>query len=317
MLTYRKFKNTDPPLITDLWRSRAGQPGLLHPVSCDLLEQLLFAKLYFDYSGFILAFQDDFPVGFAHAGFGPNDQRNAVSFDLGVTSIIVTRPGCNDESEVAAGLLQECEKYLRSKGAQVLYGGGIQPLNPFYLGLYGGSELPGVLDSDTLAQNVFLSHSYKEIDRTVITQIDLTTFEAVIDRAQMQIRRQSVVEETIDYPTRSWWEACTLGPFDLTRFEMVLRNSSTPVATALFRSMEPVGTSNPGRRAGLIEFYVDPAYRRRGYAVFLLCDVFRQFQRQGITTVEAQTMESNTPAIQLYQKLGFKTIGNGRVYRKE
>ena len=33
MPTYRTFRNSDPPVLTDLWRSRAGQPGLLQPVS--------------------------------------------------------------------------------------------------------------------------------------------------------------------------------------------------------------------------------------------------------------------------------------------
>jgi len=32
--------------------------------------------------------------------------------------------------------------------------------------------------------------------------------------------------------------------------------------------------------------------------------------------VEVQTMESNIPAINLYQKLGFKPIGEGCVFRK-
>jgi GNAT superfamily N-acetyltransferase len=287
----------------------------MDPVSPDLLEQLVFAKPYFDYAGLILAFQDGSPVSFAHAGFGPNEQLSAVSFDLGVTSIVIVRPDCA-EGEVAAGLLEQCEQYLRARGAKVLYGGGIQPLNPFYLGLYGGSELPGVLESDLATRNLFQSHDYQEIERTKIGQVDLSRFEAVIDRSQMQIRRQMVVEETIDFPTRNWWEACTLGEFDLTRFEMVPRGGGPAVARAIFRSMEPAGTNSSGRRSGLIEFHVDPAYRRRGYAVFLLSEVFRQFTRQGITTVEAQTMESNTPAINLYQKLGFKPIGEGRVYRK-
>lgn len=315
MLTYRSFRNADPPILTALWRSRAGQSGLMDPVSPDLLEQLVFAKPYFDYAGLILAFQDGSPVSFAHAGFGPNEQLSAVSFDLGVTSIVIVRPDCA-EGEVAAGLLEQCEQYLRARGAKVLYGGGIQPLNPFYLGLYGGSELPGVLESDLATRNLFQSHDYQEIERTKIGQVDLSRFEAVIDRSQMQIRRQMVVEETIDFPTRNWWEACTLGEFDLTRFEMVPRGGGPAVARAIFRSMEPAGTNSSGRRSGLIEFHVDPAYRRRGYAVFLLSEVFRQFTRQGITTVEAQTMESNTPAINLYQKLGFKPIGEGRVYRK-
>jgi ribosomal protein S18 acetylase RimI-like enzyme len=316
MLTYRTFRNTDPPIVTALWRSRAEQPGLFQPVSPDLFEQLVFSRLYFEYSGLIIASEDGTPVGFAHAGFGPDEQFSALSFDLGVTSIFVVRPDCN-ESEVAAGLLEQCEKYLRNRQAKVFYGGGIYPLNPFYLGLYGGSELPGVLDTDVVARGAFESHGYKEIERTKIAQIDLDRFEAVIDRQQMQIRRQMVVEETMDCPTQTWWEACTIGEFDLTRFEMVPRGGGPPVASALFRGMEPSGSNTAGRQSGLVEFHVDPPYRRRGYAVFLLSEVFRQFLRQGIVTVEAQTMESNVPAVNLYKKLGFKPTGEGRVYRKD
>jgi len=151
MLTYRPFRNTDPPVLTEIWRSRAGQRGLAQPVSPDLLEQLVFAKLYFDYDGLIVARDDGQPVGFAHAGFGPDEKQDRVCTQLGVTCLVLVRPDCA-ESEVAAGLLQQCEAYLWRRGAKVLYGGGIQPLNPFYLGLYGGSELPGVLDSDLVAR---------------------------------------------------------------------------------------------------------------------------------------------------------------------
>ena len=87
--------------------------------------------------------------GFAHAGFGPNAERSWISAETGVICVVVTDPKCA-EAEVAAGLLDRCEEYLRRRGAKVLYGGGLQPLCPFYIGLYGGSELPGVLDSDTV-----------------------------------------------------------------------------------------------------------------------------------------------------------------------
>ncbi len=288
----------------------------MQPISPHLLEQLVLAKPYFDDAGLILAFQNELPVGFAHAAFGPNEQLDALSFDLGVTLIVIVRPDCA-EAEVAAGLLARCEQYLRQRGAKVLYGGGIQPLNPFYLGLYGGSELSGVLNTDTLTGQLFQTHGYHEIERIEIVEIELSGFEPVIDRRQMQIRRQMVVEEMFDAPTRNWWEACTLGEFELTRFEMVPRGGGPAVASATFRSMEPSGGSGAGRRAGLIDFFVDPAYRRRGYAIFLISEIFRQFLRQGIMTVQAQCMESNVSAVNMYQKLGFKPIGQGSVYRKD
>ena len=315
MLTYRTFRNSDPPVLITLWRSRAGQPGLLQPVSPDLLEQLVFAKLYFDYSGLLLAWEDDQPVGFAHAGFGPNADESWTSTEAGVICVVLVRPGCA-EAEVAAGLVDRCEEYLRCRGAKTLYGGGLYPLNPFYVGLYGGSELPGVLDSDTTARDVFAARGYREVERTALLRRELSGFEAVVDRRQMQVRRQMMVEVTADAPTRTWWEACTVGDFDLTRFELVPRGGGSAVATATFRSMEPSGAGSVGRAAGLIGVSVDPSYRRRGMALFLLSEAFRQFLRQGILHVEVQARQSNLVVLEMLRKLGFEEIGQGGVWKK-
>ena len=112
MLRFRCFHNTDPPAVTAIWQSRDGQPGLYQPVSVDLLEQYVFGKPYFDCAGFILATDDDRPVGFAHAGFGPNPSRDGLSTDAGVTCLLLTLPEFA-RPEIAAGLLERCEHYLR------------------------------------------------------------------------------------------------------------------------------------------------------------------------------------------------------------
>jgi GNAT superfamily N-acetyltransferase len=316
MISYRTFRNTDPPALTAIWRSRGDQAGLLHPVSPDLFEQFVFGKLYFDYQGLIVAEDAGRPVGFAHAAFGPNAEESQLSTDLGVTCLVMVRPDYA-ESEVAAGLLQRCESYLAGRGAKVLYGGGIRPLNPFYLGLYGGSEMPGILDSDTVAHNLFRSHGYREIDHTAVFCRDLDGFQAIIDRDQMQIRRSMVVEVAVDPPMRTWWEACTLGEFDLTRFEVVPRGGGSAMASATFRGMEPGGPIALGRATGLVELYVEEEFRRRGLALFLLSEAFRQFLREGISWVEAHAMQHNTAALGVYRKLGFGQVGQGSVFRKE
>jgi len=315
MLTYRTFRNTDPPTLAALWRSRAGQPGLLQPVSTDLLEQLIFAKTYFDYEGLVLAFDDARPVGFAHAGFGPNADGTRLSNEVGITCMVLVRSDCA-EAEVAAGLLEHCENYLRSRGAKVFYGGSPPSLCPFYLGLYGGSELPGVLDSDVIARQTFAASGYQEVERSVVMRHELGGFESQIDRRQMQVRRQMIVEATADAPTQTWWEACTIGGFDLARFDLVPRGGGTVVATALFRSKEPSGTATVGRAMGLLSLSVDESYRRRGLAVFLLSEAFRQFLRQGIAHVEVQTLETDHISRKTFQKLGFQQIEQGSVWRK-
>jgi ribosomal protein S18 acetylase RimI-like enzyme len=316
MLTYRTFRNTDPPLLADLWRSRAGQPGLVQPVSPDLLEQLVFAKLYFDYDGLLLAFDDGRPVGFAHAGFGPNLEQNGLSTEAGTTCMLLVRPDCA-EAEVAAGLLDRCEEYLRRRGAKVLYGGGLKPLDPFYLGMYGGSELPGVLDSDLIARQAFAARGYQESERTALMRRVLDGFESTIDRRQMQVRRQMMVEVTSDAPTHAWWEACTIGSFDLTRFDLVPRQGGPSIATATFRSMEPTVTTSASRATGLIGLSVDKAYRRRGLTIFLLSEAFRQFLRQGIVHVDVQVRQSDAIVLAIVHKLGFQEVERGGLWRKE
>ena len=315
MLTYRSFRNFDPPAVAALWRSRAGQAGFAQPVSPDLFEQLVFAKLYFDYDGLVLACDDGRLVGFAHAGFGPDAANNWISTETGIVCVLVTAPDCA-EATVATGLLERCEEYLRSRGAKVCYGGGLPPRHPFYVGLYGGSELPGVLDSDMVLRNTLAERGYCEVERTALLSRDLDGFESQMDRQQMQIRRQMLVEVTADAPTRSRWEAFTVGEFDLTRFDLVVRGRSEPIASALFRSMEPSGTTGVGRAVGLLDISIAEPQRRRGLATFLLNEAFRQFLRQGITRVEVQANQSNAPALGIFQKLGLQRTGEGGVWRK-
>jgi GNAT superfamily N-acetyltransferase len=199
----------------------------------------------------------------------------------------------------------------------VIYGGGIRPLNGFYIGLYGGSELPGLLETDSVAIEVVTSHGYREIDRTLLFERDLSCFEAVVDRRQMQVRRQMLVEVVIDPPPRSWWEACTLGMFELTKFTLVPRSGGQPAATAIFRRLELVPTTMQPTSLGLIDIWVEEPSRRRGMATFLLSEAFRQFVRDGTRRVEVQAMQHNLAAQSLYRKMGFKQIGRGSVFRKE
>jgi len=316
MLTYRTFRNADPPVLAALWRSRPDQPGLSQPVSLDLLEQLVFAKLYFDYDGLVLAHDEGRPVGFAHAGFGPNESRNWISTRSGVTCLISTRPDC-DEEKVAAGLLERSEEYLIRRGARILYGGGIGPPNPFYVGLYGGSDLPGVLDSDHVARRALEARGYRETERTVVLRRELSGLEVATDRRQMQIRRRMIVEVTADAPTQSWWEACIFGEFELTRFELRPRGGGPAIATATFRGMAPGGGATLGRAVGLIGISVVAAHRRGGLAMFLLSDAFRWFLRQGIARVEVQTLKADAPARATFSKLGFRQVEQGGIWRKE
>lgn len=325
MLKFRTFCNTDPPLLTEIWRSSGSRHGLPCTITPDLLEQFVFSRPYFDYEGLILAFdggrpgqpcEPDRPVGFVHAGFGPNQAQNAISTELGATCLLMVCPDC-DESKVAAGLLEKSEEYLVRRGAKVIYGGSISPLNAFYLGLYGGSELPGVLQSDAVARNIYNAAGYKEIDRSIIFKADVHSFRAPMTRQLMQIRRRMIVKTEVDHPTNNWWEACTLGNFDLTRYTLHTRSGSSMVANATIRNIDPTAMPGSGGNVGLIDLQVDSRHRRQGLVSFMLSEIFHHLARQGVAAVEVQTMQGNTAAVGLYRKLGFQEVDQGIVFRKQ
>ena len=288
----------------------------MQPMSTGLLEEYVLSKPYFDRQGLILATSDKQPVGFAHAAFGPTEDESGVSHAWGVTSMLMVRHEYR-RLGIGSQLVHRAEQYLRAHDAKVLYAGGLRPLDPFYLGLYGGSELPGVLDSDAEAQGLYLAAGYQEIDRTIIFQLDLKTYRPPIDRQQLQIRRRTNIEVIYDPPTTTWWQACTIGSFDRTRFNLVSRTDSRTLATVTFWYMEPLSVSWGVHAMGLTDLEVSSEQRRAGLATHLLSESFRRLSEQGVMRVEVQTMQRNTAAIELYKKLGFREVDQAAVYRKK
>lgn len=316
MLRFRPFLNSDPPLLTAIWRGCVGRRGLAQPITTAMLDQLVLAKPYFDRAGLFLALDGNVPIGFVHAGFGPSDDESALSTELGVIVmlLVVAHP---EETAIAGRLVAMAEDYLRSRGSKVIYGGGVRPLVPFYWGLYGGSELPGILDSDPQVQTVFRTAGYREIGRTVILHRELSGFRPLVDRQQMQIRRSTELITVVDPPPRSWWQACTMDQCERTLFSLRPHGGGEPIAEMTCWNIEPFSAPWGVRASGLIDLQVADNHRRRGVATYVVGETLRQLQEQSFALVEAQTMETNSSAIALYRKLGFKQVDSGVVFRKD
>jgi ribosomal protein S18 acetylase RimI-like enzyme len=316
LIGYRSFRNSDPPYLAGIWRMRSGLRGYAQPMTAALLERMVFAKPYFDDAGLIIATEDDQPIGFGHAGFGPTDDESALDLEFGASIMVVVAPHA-EENAIAAELIARCEAYLRGRGAKVLYGGGIKPLNSFYVGLYGGSELPGILNTDPQHQEFFRAAGYREIDRTVVLHRELAGYRPVFDRQQLLLRRRTAVEVTFDPPAQSWWESCTYDAISRMKYKLKLQEQNQVVAEATLVDMEAFSQSWGVRAAGLVDVEVLTSFRRQGMAACLLCEVLRQAAEQGVALVEVQTMQQNSAALALYKKLGFHQADSGAVFRKE
>ncbi len=316
MICYRPFLNSDPPLLAAIWQGCAGRRGLAQPMTAQMLEQFVLAKPYFDREGLILALDGARSIGFVHAGFGPDETGSKPSTAVGVVVmlLVISHP---EQASVAKQLLALAEDYLRRRGAKTIYGGGVRPVTPFYWGLYGGSEPPGILDSSADTQAIFRAASYRPIDRTLIFHRKLGSFRPLVDRQQMQIRRSTEVEMVPDPPPRTWWDACTLEPSERTLFRLRPRGGGEPLARVTFWNVEPFAAPWGVRASGLIDLEVDAASRRKGMALYLIGESLRQLQDQAFVLIEVQAVERNTAALALYAKLGFEQVDSATVFRKE
>lgn len=316
MVHFRRFRNTDPPHLTEIWRSQVGQPGLAQPVSIDLLEQHVFGKLYFDYEGLILALDDSGRrLGFVHAAFGPDADRRWISPETGIVAMLRIRPEAYSD-ELAAALVLQAEAYLSARGARMALGGGVRPYNPFYMGLYGGAELPGVLDSDAAFCAALSLRGFQPDHTMLIFRRELADWQSPVDRRYLQFRRRLLVQVIVDPPPRDRWEAFTCAEFERTRFELVPREGGTPLASLTVRELA-LSTACPAQRtAGVVELEVVPTCRRQGLASYLVGESLRMLASQGFHSVEVHTPADNPAGVGLLQKFSFQQCGQGTVYRK-
>jgi GNAT superfamily N-acetyltransferase len=315
VIEYRVFRNTDPPRLAEVWRSQVGHFELMQPMSMAVFERYVLSKPVFDRQGLFVAHEADKVLGFAHAGFGPSEDQNGLSMERGVTSLVMLRPEV--ESQVAGELLARSEDYLRSRGAQQLYGGGNYPLSPFYYGLYGGSEFSGILHRDARMQTLFRDHGYQELRRTLVFHRELCDFRPVVDRQQLKIRRQFTVESIVDPPTTTWWEAVIFEPFDRTRCLLVPKDGGPPQASVNFWNMETMIGELGVHAVGIVGLEVIPNQRRQGLAKFLLGEALRQLHAQHVALAEVHVAEENATARTLFCSLGFNQVDTSVFYCKD
>jgi ribosomal protein S18 acetylase RimI-like enzyme len=315
VVQYRSFRNTDPPTLVEIWNETFAGRGAVHLRHSTPLEHYVFAKPYFDPAGLILAEENGVGVGFVHAGFGPNGTENSLSTAAGIICLIGVRPTFRRRG-IGSELLRRAEAYLGGRGATALYAGPMRPLNPFYLGLYGGSELPGFLASDPDADAFFTRRSYHVYQTSLVFDRRLDKPVTAVDPRFLAYRNRFELRITPRKGAGTWWQESSLGlvePFD---FQLLEKTTGQLVAQTAVWEMEGFSWRWNQPSVGLTDLEVRPELRRQGLAKFMLAQILRYLQEQFFGVVEAQTLELNEAARRLYRAVGFEEVDVGRAYRR-
>jgi GNAT superfamily N-acetyltransferase len=315
MIRYLAFLNTDAPALVELWNRQTSRRALTQPMSLLLLEEWVFNKPYFDRYGLLVAKEDDRLVGFAHAGFAASADGLRLSTEAGAVNLVLVAEHPQREI-IARGLLEQCESYLVSHGARTLSAGCVQPAHGFYLGLYGGSESPGVLESDADSLALFRNNGYTEVEQHAILQRHLANFRPPVDRKQVQIRRQYYVESEVNPAATSWLEAWTMEPFDRVRHRLFKRGAEEACGSVMTRCRGCLSGNSSAGIIGLDGLHIPSEQRGQGLGAFLLAEALRSVQGIGAAVAEVQIAQCNPPALALFKKLGFQQVDRGWMLRK-
>jgi ribosomal protein S18 acetylase RimI-like enzyme len=315
-MRYRHFRNADPPAVAHLWNEALTHRGAVELRSHTPLDNAVFNKPYFDPRGFLVA-EDDAGkmIGFAHAGFGPNEESSALDFSLGIVCAVIVRPD-HRRKKVGAELLRRCESYLHDGGAKTIVAGPTRPNKPFYLGVYGGSNAPGFLKSDPDAEPFFLAHGYQVDRRVLVFDRRLDVALNIVDARFGPLKRKYEPQALPQARLGSWWRECVFGPLEPSEFRLDDKSTGQTAAKALFWEMTDYGWRWGAPPAGIIDVLVRNDLRRQGLGKFLLVQMLKHLQEQYFAVAEVQVPAEDETAAKLFRALGFVQVDEGVSYKK-
>ncbi len=311
MVQYRTFRNTDPPRLVEVWNDTfTGRGAALLPNST-LLERYVFGKQQFSPHGLILAFEEQTCVGFAHAALSPEP----APADVGVIALLGVRPAFRRRG-LGSELLRRCEAYVRERGARTLQAGGYWPANPFYMGLYGGSESAGILRSDAGAEPFLQRHGYRVQRRLLVLQRSLEVPIRTVDPRFPALRPRFDIQLAAPRSLHGWWRECVLGAVDPLEALAVDRQTGAVVGRTLVWEMDGFSWRWQRPAVGIFDFQVEPAYRRQGVGKLFFIHLLRQLQEQFFVVAELHLEEGNDNALRLVRNVGFEQVDTGQVFEK-
>lgn len=315
MIQYRQFQNSDPPQIARLWQECQLGRGAASAVRSDAFETLNFAQPYFDPQGLILAEDDGKVVGMVHAGFGTNDTETGLMLESGVICAVLVHPDYRRQG-IGTELVARAEDYMTERGATNIFAGPAEPLDPFYFGMYGGSQPSGFLLSDGNADPFFTALGYQPFERHAVFQRDISQPNDPTNMRIVAIRRKMQLAIAHKRDEISWWWITRFGRLDSVRFQLVPKDRGEAVAEVTVLGLDLYLEKWQERAIGLTDLKVGDDQRRHGYGQALLVEVCRRMREEMVTLVEAHASETNAGAMAVLQSAGFERVDTGVIYLK-
>jgi GNAT superfamily N-acetyltransferase len=317
--TFRTFRNSDPPAIRELWNDRAQHArGCAWLSGCDHLEQFIFSKPYFDRNGLIVALEGKEMVGFCLSGFASDESGEVLDRDRGAICLLVVHEEHRRQG-IGRELVRLSRDYLSSHGAKEQFLGAMPNVNPFGLGIYGGADSPGILQSDQDMVAFAQALGCEPVEHVLVMQLNLESEIEKIEDARLPLLRRTARIYSESFPEMdTWWQAATVGSTFCYRYDLVIeqdRDTEIPVGAAIVWDMDTFSTAWNVRAFGFSDFFIEPAFRRKGYAKLFMQSILKHLRDNRVGLLEIQIEAHNAPGRAMLEMLHFEKVDSGSLYR--
>ncbi len=280
-------------------------------------ELTVLAKPYFRPEDLLLAVDErDRVMGFLHFANASSDDLTDESDSKYLISVLCVDPDAESDSEIANRLLTACESMLHQRQATAYSTRPMLPDCPFYLGLGFGDSCMGITTGEQREFHWLTQAGFQQERATSFWQIDLASFQAPVDRLQIQIRRSAHVDRILDEPVLPWRQASTLGHTELMAFQLTLRSERKVVEQLLTWCVGPELATTADAVVWLWPFQVGSRPQASDQLLFLIAESLRQLADDRVDQVRTVSDSSNTAVNHVLSRLGFQNSLNGFVLTK-
>ncbi len=306
MVEIRTYRAEDLPGLVGAWNeSFSGMPNFVRIEEADL-QWRAFAQPSFDPRDVVVCLRDGRVLGFVHFALRTDLWRHAgerrAKREEGHIYVLVAP---ESEQTIISDLLGAAEEHLAHRGARrVLLGTSwIYGAQPYYNGIVGGYEIPGLSSTREDIISIATDNGYAPVAEYGTPELDLSrrAMPEEMDRLRLELGSRA----------REWKLELTSLPveslFFPPRVSVELRRAGQVVATTAYGAW-PEYARHYGRQLhGLTSVYVAPGWRGKGLGKLIVVEAVAAALRDGAEGVHLHVWRGNTPAWNLYHRaLGFE-----------
>ncbi len=278
------------------------------------LELAVLSKPYFAEDEFLILESDQGDVaGFLHLGpVGDPQSGDVDATSLGVYAL------CLDPTVTGEADANQLTQLIRDRLEQGEYAKALfrpeQTKTGFYLGCGPGDSVAGVLSTEVQVCNWLARSGFVAQTQTRLWELDLSQFQPPVDRVQLQIRRNCLVQQLDSDPPLSWWAACSRGHAEPHGFQLLDRKNRRVLEQVIVWSLPFELMSDPMQVAWV---WPEFEWSNEGAAdriTFLIGESARSIADLGVQALRIVSRSMDEELTNVIHRLGFQPIESGMLF---